>query len=285
MNNKISKTINLIKKSYNQPLVFHALCNHLCYIMEGANPIYEIKDEWSKILIYSVVQNNIPNQGLESKIVSLLRTLKKEKNNKATRLKIMIIAWYLKNRNVGSVNNIILFELVNSFLGISEYIDGLIISILNSTVNASQLGCKANKKFRNESLEQMVKKIRASNIDDTCKILALPLYTQYDVEPVLGEVDIQNTLDNFFLFECVCYYAKYCKNESYVRNLIPQNEIFIANLSRFIQKNFEIEATSQTTELCLEDREIYKLILEAYEIAPDKNKFKSNLLEYISSLK
>lgn len=285
MNGRITKIIDLIKKSYNQPLVFHSLCNHLCYVMEGNNPIYNINDDWSKILIYSVVNNNIPNQGLESKIVALLRTLKREKANKSTTLKIMIIAWYLKNRKLESVNNIILFELVNNFLGVSDYIDGLIISVLSGVVNAQQFGLQANKKFRNESLLQMVKKVRSTRISDTSKVLALPLYTQFDIEPLLDQVDIQNNIETFFLLECICFYAKFSKNESYVRNLMPQNEIFISNLSRYIQGEFEVEFTSGSTDLCLEDKEIFRTIQEAYETATDKNKFKANLLEFISNLK
>ncbi|EOB14888.1 hypothetical protein NBO_13g0065 [Nosema bombycis CQ1] len=253
--------------------------------MEGNTPMYEITDDWSKILIYSVVHNNIPNQGLETKIIGLLRSLKKEKESKSTKLKIMIILWYMKNRSLDVVNNIILFELVNNFLGISEYTDGLIISVLNGVINTTQLGLKVNKKFRSESLLQMVKKVRSTELSDICKILALPLYLQYDIIPTLGEVDIQNTIEDYFLFESVCYYARYCKNADHVRSFVPQNEIFIKNLSKFIQKDFEVEEFAGPTDLCLEDTEIYKQILTAYDLSIDKNIFKVKLIEFISNLK
>ncbi|KAK6090715.1 hypothetical protein P3W45_000438 [Vairimorpha bombi] len=157
MNKKVTKILELIKKSYAQPLVFHTLMNHLSYIMDNLNPLYEIQDDWSKIIIYSSIPNRIPNQGLDSKILNLLKKLRKDEFENDSKLKLMIILYYMKNRCVDYLNHMIVFELVTNFLGFHDFFDGMILSIFCTAVNSNLFGIKQNKKYRLDSVQHMLK--------------------------------------------------------------------------------------------------------------------------------
>jgi hypothetical protein len=285
MNKKVTKILELIKKSYAQPLVFHTLMNHLSYIMDNLNPLYEIQDDWSKIIIYSSIPNRIPNQGLDSKILNLLKKLRKDEFENDSKLKLMIILYYMKNRCVDYLNHMIVFELVTNFLGFHDFFDGMILSIFCTAVNSNLFGIKQNKKYRLDSVQHMLKIVKQQKLSEINKYIALPLYIQYDISYKIPEIDIQNDLSTFCMLESLCLYAKYSKNESFIEDVIPKNDLLLPALNKFINKEFKIETGNYATNLCLEDKEIYNRIEKAFNLADDKIKFKDNLLEFIHSLK
>ncbi|KAI5155439.1 hypothetical protein ENBRE01_3529, partial [Enteropsectra breve] len=51
MASEVERIIMLIKKSYNQPIIFHMLMAHLRDVLAKKTPMYEMADDWSRILV------------------------------------------------------------------------------------------------------------------------------------------------------------------------------------------------------------------------------------------
>lgn len=285
MSKKVTRIIDLIKKSYSQPLIFHTLINHLSHVKDSLNPLYEIQDDWSKIIMYSVIPNKIPNQGLDSKILNLLKKIRKDKFENESKLKIIIILYYMKNRCVDYLNHMIVFELVTNYFGINDYFDSLILSIFCTAINSNLFDIKQNKRYRSDSVHHMLKVVKQQKLSEINKYIALALFIQYDQPYKVSDIDIQNDLKTFCMLESLCLYAKYLKNESYIENVIPKNELLLQALNQYINKEFIIESKTQATNLYLEDKEIFFRIQEAFCKSEDKIKFKESLLEFIQNLK
>ncbi|EQB60859.1 dna-directed rna subunit e [Vairimorpha apis BRL 01] len=282
--NKIQKTFLLIKKSYNHPIIFHTLVNHLSFLMQKLNPLYEIKEDWSKILIYSVTPNKIPNQGIDSKILNLLKKSRKNKCSEEFKLKFMIILYYLKNRPINYLNHLIVFELVSNYLNINDFFDSFILSIFCVSLNSNIFHIQKNKKFSVESNLHLLKKIQNAKFCNTNKYLVLICFVQYDINYYISEIDLQNNLNTFYLFESFCFYAKYCKSEDNILKVLPQNELFLEYFNKFINKEFTVNSEYNTVNLFIEDKELFYRIQNAIEKSENKNKLKNELLEFISNL-
>lgn len=284
MNKKIIKTIELIKKSYAQPIIFNTLINNLSYLMDTCKPLYEIKDDWSKILIYCVTPNRIPNQGLDSKILNLLKKMRNEKLEDESNLKLLIILYYMKNRNLKYLNHLIVFELISNYMGINDFYDGLILSIFCSAINANLYGFEQNKKYRDDTICHLLNTIKNYNLSSLNIYIALPLFIQYDVPYAINDLDIQNDFATFCKLEALCFYAKYSKDETKLKELMPKDDIFIKAFSEYINKIFVIQQEHFKCNLRLEDRSIFYKIEDAYSKSIDRQKFKNDLLEFITNL-
>jgi len=154
---QIEKTISLMKRAYNQPILFHLLYLHLRKSLKKSNPIYHIKDDWSKLLITSCSEENLPSQGIEIKLQQFLKKLRpcssqrirkgELEGDSSQKLKLMVICYYLISKVPGTENHLLLYELVTNFLGISDYFDGLIITIFRRAVMCRIYGYPMNKKM------------------------------------------------------------------------------------------------------------------------------------------
>lgn len=142
---KAQRIMSLIKKAYDQPLLFHKLHCHRTHTLGMTNPLLEMSDEWSRILVYSSIRSKHPNQDLEVKMLGLLKKIRSP-IEKGERLKLWIILYYMKNRSPEQMNDLILFELVSNFMGISLFADGLVLSIFSSAILWQVFGLSVNKR-------------------------------------------------------------------------------------------------------------------------------------------
>lgn len=284
----VQKIINLIKKSYDQPILFHILHSNLVSVLSTSNPNFEIFDDWSKILVFSAHQNKIPNQGLELKIQELLKRLRPPFDSPEKKLKLMIICYYLLNRPVFLINHILVFELISNFLGYSEHIDGLIIKLLNNIVISEIFNIESNKKIKSSTIERMVELIKSKNLSNQNKIRSLPCFISSDIIPFdLNLTVIDYNFIGYKHMEIFCLYVKYTKNTSYIKDILPNNISFIEGLKDFMNFNFLFDISNEIDikRVKVEDKSIFDVIKQAYEMADDKDRFISNTIDFISNLR
>ncbi|WEL39219.1 putative suppressor of tubulin [Encephalitozoon hellem] len=286
---KVQKTIELIKRSYGQPILFHRLHCHLSYTLRKGNPLYEMSDDWSRILVFSVAQNGGSNQGLESKILSFLKEIRPPMNDKESRLKLWIILYYMRSRSPSQVNHLVVFELVSNFMGDSPFVDGLILSVLRGITTSTHFGLEGNKKMRNDAIVHLLGAIKGKSLDVLNRALALPCYISHDVEPPkLLDLSIGNDLQTFVALENVCFYAKYSKSVEFVKRIVPDEVSFIDCLRRFISRSFRLdkrEAPKCTiADGVVESFPILDEIRRAHREAKDKEKFVSRIIEFTTKL-
>lgn len=286
---KIQKIIRLIKQSYDQPLLFHKLHCHLVCVLKASNPLLEVSDEWTKMLIYSAIQSKHPNQSLETKILALLKSIRPPIENKGSRLKLWIILYYMKNRPTEQINHLIVFELINNFMGISAFTDGFILSVLASSILGPSFGLPRNRRLRDDSIVHLLSMVNKRPLELLNKALALPCYISYDVEPQgLSELDVQDDVLTLQALERICFYAKYAKHVGFVKKVVPDSPLLVESLKRFISKSFETKAAADgkydLKECIMEDLEVFDNIKRAYELAYDKRAFVSKVLEFVAEL-
>lgn len=216
MSIQIEKNIAEIKKSYDQPILFHMLLQHLMYQWKKTSPIYEITDGWSKILIFCCSENIIPNQGLELKIQSFIKRHRPPLESGENKLKLMILCYYLNNTPVNFLNHIVLFDLVNNFLGISDYYDGLILTLLSKVIIGRIYGLKENSKLTETSFNRMLEVVASKNFSNSNKVKSLICFKNFESSPPdLNFIEIRRSFIGFKYFEYICFYAKYTQNTQF----------------------------------------------------------------------
>lgn len=291
MESSIQKTIKLIKKSFDQPIVFHILHSHLSYLAKRQTPLYEMIDDWSKILILSCSnQNNLPNQALEIKMQKFLVGKKAPFESSGDKIRIMCVCYYLMSRPSYLINHISLFELINKILGQeSEYFDGLIIKILSNFILAKLFSLEANKKIQSAALNRMLEMMKERNLSDKIKIKALPCFIySTNIQPfTLSHIDIGVGFLGYKYIESFCLYAKHASNESFLLHTLPCNEFFMEELRRFMNSEFEYDnlQSYNITKSMIKNNIIFGKIKEEYEASADKQKFVVELIEFINTLK
>ncbi|ELA42813.1 uncharacterized protein VICG_00128 [Vittaforma corneae ATCC 50505] len=287
MNPQVQKTINLIKATYDQPIIFHILHCNLVLLLTNTTPTLEISDDWSKILVYSAHPNKIPNQGLELKIQDFLKKMRPPFDTSEKKLKLMVICYYLLNRPASLINHILVFELVSNFLGYSEYFDGLILKMLSNIVISRLYNIEQNKKIKDSVVQRMVELVQTKSLSDENKIKALPCFIDSDTKPFNASLAvIDQSFIGYKYLEIFCFYAKYSKNATYIREILPNNISFIDGLKDFMAFNFSFSVTNDIDlkKCFVEDKSIFDQIKQAFGLTEDKSKFISDLLEYISNL-
>lgn len=287
MSPEIEKTIGLIKKSYKQPIIFHLLHSHLAFLLTKTTPVYEITDDWSRILIFSCHSNTNPNQGLEIKIQQNLKRYRPPFDDEKI-LKTMIICYYLLNRPSNLINHILVFELVSGFLGFSNYIDGLILRIFSNMLLAKVYGIEENKKMKEDTVTRLQEIIKTKKLSDVNKVRSLICYITGNVIPFeLDFITIAQSFRSFKELETICLYAKYTQNTDFIKEILPNDEFFIQGLNDFLKFEFSFESKREVTieKCCLIDRNIFDKIEQEFQRSSDKEKFISELIDFISKLK
>lgn len=289
MDLNVKKTLLLIKKSYDQPIIFHILHNHLAYLLKKVNPAYEMIDDWSKILVLSAHSNKLPFQGIEIKIQRFLNENRPSNITKEQKLKLICICYYLINKPCASVNNIIIFELVRSYLGnISNYFDSLIIKILNNIALGSLYGLESNKKIKQEYYDKILEIAISKNLSKNNRIKILPCFINSNLKPFeLNFIEIENNYLSFKTLEIICCYAKYSKNTSFIKDILPTDPFFVGELGKFMNNEFNFTYVSDLnlSECILDDLTVFDMLKDAYEKSNDKLKFVSKVIDFVSSLK
>lgn len=288
MDFQIKKTLSLIKKSYDQPIIFHILHNHLSFLLKKVNPAFEMVDDWSKILIMSAHSIKLAFQGIEIKIQRFLNE-NKTVTTKEQKLKLMCICYYLINKPCNQINHILIFELINNYLGnVSNYFDGLIIKILTNLNLARLFDQEINQKVKFEYIEKMLEICGNKNLSNNCKLKLLPCFINSNIIPFdLNFLEIENNYFGYKSLELVCLYAKYTVNTTYIKDILPSNPFFITELGNFmnLEFNFTYKSKYDLKQCVVEDLTVYNQIRDAYEKSSDKQKFISKILDFITSLK
>ncbi|AFN83481.1 hypothetical protein EROM_080610 [Encephalitozoon romaleae SJ-2008] len=286
---KVQKTIELIKRSYGQPILFHRLHCHLAYILGKSNPLHEVLDDWSRMLIFSATRNRGQNQGLEGKILSFLKEIRPPMNDKETRLKLWIVLYYMRSRSPSQANHLVIFELVSNFMGDSAFVDGLILSILCGVITCSNFGLERNKKLRNDTIVYLLEVIKGKSLDGLNRAIALPCYIDHGIEPPsLRDLSIGNDVQTLIVLENVCFYAKYSKSVEFVKRIVPDKVSFVDCLKRFISRSFCVDKREDSectiADGVIESFSILDDIRKAYKEARDKKKFVSKIIEFTMEL-
>lgn len=288
MVSEAQRTIALMRKAYDQPILFHILHSHLAYLLSNTTPTYEIVDEWSKILVYSAYPNKIPNQALELKIQALLKRIRPPMDTPESKMRLMVICYYLLNRPPSMINNIVIFELVSNFLGHSEYFDGLILKISSNLLLARTFGVEPNKKLTAAAADRMAEIILTKGLAPYNRIRALPCLIDSDTKVIdLALTTVDREFVGFKTLEIFCLYAKYVKNTSSIKETLPSDIGFIEALREFMSLNFSFSVWSNIdlTRCLVEDRSIYDRIRQCFQLTHDKPKFVSDVMEFLSTLR
>lgn len=250
--------------------------------------MYEITDDWSKLLILSATANKLPNQAVEINMAALMRSLRPPVRSAECKLKLMIICYYLMSRPLSLLNHILLFELVSHFLGISPYFDGLILGLFSRVAAARVYALSNSKKLSQESLDRMAEIIATRKFDGCCTIKALPCFIISDRKPSsIILFDTVSSLLDIKALEYICFYVKYTQHSEYIKEVIPSHPLFLDSLGRYMQGKTELVCTEgySLTNCPMESREIFDALAEAYKQAHDKARFISEITDFLVSLK
>lgn len=287
MNPQIQRTIDLIKKSYDQPIIFHILHSNLVRTLRKATPSFEVTDEWSKILIYSAHPNRMQNQGMELKIQALLKRIRPPFDSPGKKLKLMVVCYYLLNRPCSMLNHILVFELVSNFLGYSEYFDGLILKILSNITLARVYSVEPNKKIKDAIIERMVELVKTTHLNDINKVKSLLCFVDCKIKPFdLSLTVIDSNFLGYRYLESFCLYAKHGSNVVFIKEILPNNISFIEGLKNFMSFDFSFSVANRIdlNRCIIEDVRLYDLIRIHFEAAYDKPGFVQGLIEFASNL-
>lgn len=288
MDLRVKKVFELMKKSYDQPIIFHLLHSHLVFLLKKVNPDYEMTDDWSKVIILSAHPNTTPNQGIEIKIQKFINVNKKNLKSKNINLILMSILYYLLNRPGHLINHIILFELINGYLGrISDYYDGFILNITIKFILAKIYDNQIRMKVKPEYIVKMVTLIKQSNISDNNKVKSLVCFVFSNISPFdLNFVQINNSYLGYKYLEAICLYAKYTKDTSFIKDILPSDPFFIQELSAFMQGefSFKYEIYFDAKKCVLKDISIFKYLRDGYSNASNKEEYVRELVDYLYSL-
>ncbi|KAL6122305.1 hypothetical protein NUSPORA_00669 [Nucleospora cyclopteri] len=284
MEKDVKKIIQLMKKCYDQPLIFHKLHMHLILILKKLNNLYQIDDEWSKLIIFSASTNKVPNQGLEMKIQKFMRRIRPPLENTG-KIKLMIICYYLINRPVKLINHIVLFELVTNFLEINDYFDGLIIKILKRICTADIYQLESNPKLSVEALSKMIEILRNSNLSLINQNQLLPIYINSKIiPPTQVSIDLNHSLQAFKYLDNILMYIKYCKFQENIESILPNHPDFEKEIENMLNFNYVIKKINKTENYLMENNKIFHQIKEAYEHSGNKKKFVEKMMIFLENL-
>lgn len=285
---QIRRTIELMKRSYDQPVLFHILHSHLSLLLEKTTPECEMADDWSKILISSCHPNKAPNQGLEAKIQKLIHKIRPAEASE-DRLRLMCICYYLLSRPPYLVNHIMAFELVNSFLGrTSDYFDGLIIKILSSLVLARVFKVNENRKLKNDALDKMLCTLNERSLSDQNRVRALSCFVNSNVCPApVNFVEVLPDYQGYKYLETICLYAKYVVDAAHIKDVLPSYPGFVDSLGDFMNCGFRFDCKQDydLKHCVLQDRSVFAKIREAFEKSQNKQKLVSEMIDFITALR
>lgn len=294
---EIEKNVRLLRKAYDQPLLFYVLHCRLRNLL-AKYPLKTFTNDMIKLICFSAMPNIVPNQGLEMKIQRLMNILKpnnifengsENHDRNEDKFKLIIILYYNLNRPEKYVNHIVLFNLVNNFLGFDNHIDSLIIALLRKIAVTKVFDLETNSKLTVDSFTHMLDKIKNTKISLTNKILSIPCFIEYRHEMFDLNFYEQVTMESQFViykyFEAMIFYVKYATTNTF--NAMPEYPDFISGIQNMLTNIYtlpENQAVEDASELLMEDDYILKYVEYKYNMAKDKAKFKEKLVEFLYSL-
>ncbi|ORD97175.1 hypothetical protein HERIO_951 [Hepatospora eriocheir] len=289
---EIRKVINLIQKSYSQPLILQRLYLHLRDICGTSFTPLDNFSSWDKLIIYGAVDNKLPNQALEMKLLKFLKELKDIKLSQSVELNIMklkltIICYYMINRPIELTNHIVMFNLVSNYMGIDDYFDGLIIKIVKRTVLANVFNLKMNKKLTNDSLTRMIEILSNKELSTANSTQILPCFINYNLKEykMIENIPISNDFLCIKFIENLFLYMKYAHDPTIVVNEIKLVESLILPLMKSLMSfNLGIEFNNVKYSEFIKDKTIFKLIKESFDMENDKEIFVNEVTEYLTKL-
>ena len=294
MTSEIDRIVGLLKKSYDQPLIFYKLHMHLRYLLQKTT-INTFKDDYTKLILYTAMPNIMANQGLELKLQKLMINLKPNvifdtqpatTETNADKIKLIFILYYLHNRPSHLINHIVLFNLCTNFMGFDDHIDNLIIGIVRKIAVASVFGLESNKKLSRDSFIKILEVINSCELSIGNRIKAIPCFISL-VKPKIISYDLLGNLSNFTLykyFENLVFYVKYAATKEFDDfsthpdflsgvEMTLDNEYFMADVE-ILNINFYKRT----------DDVLYTYIRQKYNKAIDKDHFIDDLLDFIHNL-
>lgn len=283
--NDLKKTVTLIKKTKDQPMLFHILHSHLAYIVNTKKIMpTEPLDLWSRILVASVENSKISRNSLDIKILQYLKSSRKKTEDDI--LKLRIILYYLDSRPLNNLNTFILFELMNNHYNASAMTNALIDSILAKSFLSKVFNIKTNKKLAKDAVLQFLK----HNSDFSHK--RLPIYIYFDLEPPLVSYDEKSSLMKFKILEALSLYANYTENVEHFKSILPQTEEFLSLFKRFVCRDpdlfseekaeFDICKLSLVNESVIDD--LKQRLKKAFHESSDKQEFKAEMIEFLTNI-
>ncbi|KAM0671241.1 hypothetical protein CWI42_090640 [Ordospora colligata] len=285
---KIKRIIELIKRCNDQPIIFHRLYGHLAHALKSVDYLHELNDDWSRMVIYGVVRSKYANQGLEGKVMVFLKGHRPPVESSEVRLRIWIVLYYMKNRTVSQLNHMIVFELVSNFMGMTSFIDGLIISVLAIATTGPSFGAVGNKKLREECIEHLLEQVKKKNLSLMNRAMAIPCYFGHEKEPPLVvDAVMEENLMSVVILERVCFYAKFAKDSRFVKQIVPDDHMFIESLRKYINRQFmrdNVKRGCAVSECVVEDTGVFDAIRRAYGKAGNKQRFLSKVVEFVTGL-
>ena len=287
MDTKIDKTIQLMKKSYDQPIIFHKLHMHLIFTLNKYNCITDTNDEWIKILVQSASSVQSPNQGLEMKLHRLIKKLRPPLEN-SSKLKLMTICYYLLSRPVKYINHIVLFDLVLHFLGINDYFDGVIIKIFKRICTAELYKLETNTKLTEDARIKMLEVVSKAPLSYANQIQALPLFISAKISPVaLIFTGLDHSLLSFKYLENMLFYLKYCKYHENIKTVLHSHPDLENGIESMLDCNYIFETVDiaiPVEHFVVENREIFDLVRNAYAKSNNKQKFLEEMIGFVENL-
>ncbi|KAF7677263.1 hypothetical protein TCON_2650 [Astathelohania contejeani] len=288
----IEKTISLIKKSHSQPLIFHMLHSHLCFLLKTTEYHPTMNDDWSQIILYSATETVI--QKMETKINQFVKNVRYVRPlDNINQYKLKIIMYSILNKK--TVNLFTLYELITHFMGISTMLDRLIINSLQKHMLATFYKIESPKKMQSQAIKSFLTEITKSQMSYLNKAKLIPCYIFYDIEPVdftnvysdVLSIDAPGTdIITLRILEGICMYAKYTKYTSYFKSIIPNTNDFIQLFNQFLAKSLPCnEIKKGEYNVYLDDHYVFDVIRNEYVYCKDKCKFKEDLIEFITKLK
>lgn len=292
MDTQISKTISLIKRSYDQPLILHKLYNYLRKLVSEIKTDYYPKDDWEKILILSVTNNTSNNQNIELKLQKLIKCINKQEiiefNNQLDKMRLLVICYYLNSRPVETINHIIVFDLVNNFLGINDYFDGIIINMVRRMCLWNIFGYKKNKKVTEDAIMRMLEILSHANLSYENNIIVLPCFVISSIKPPIPEFrGLDNDLITYKYFESILFYIKYAKVQTFMNDIVQEHPDFIQGVETMMNNAYDIiniENINDSKQLLLENQKLFSIISSEYKNSPNKILFIKKLRKFIDSL-
>lgn len=283
---KYHKIINLIKRTNNQPVLFHMLHSQLVFVCRTTRYIPDPSlDFWSKVILASAIDNKITHRPLETKIFEYLKSTR-IKEREEEKFKLKIVLYYLDSRLLSQLNTFILFELIAYHYNVSPITDHLIDSIVTRHSLSSHFNLKNVKKLHKEGIEKFLK----ANPNFSFK--RLPIYVLFNIEPPVVEYNPSCNLLEIRIIESLSFYATYTENTEYFKSIIPQVEDFVKSFKRFVTDDlefinedvFEIDISKLASGRDDSKQEFFYVIKNEFSKAIDKNKWKRDVLEYIENL-
>ncbi|KAH9411004.1 hypothetical protein HK407_09g14190 [Ordospora pajunii] len=285
---KIRRIVELIKRCHDQPIVFHRLYGHLAHVLKSVDYLHEMNDDWSRMVIYGVVRSKHMNQGLEGKMMMFLKGNRPPVESSEVRLRIWIILYYMRNRAVCQLNHMIVFELVSNFLGMTSFIDGLIISVLAMGTAGPSFGVTGNKKLKEECVGHLLEEVKKRSLSLLNRAMAIPCYLGHDKEPPrVSDAEMEANLMSVVVLERVCFYAKFAKDSRFVKQIVPEDYAFVESLRKYINRQFvrgNLRRGCAVSECVVENTDVFDAIRRAYEKAADKKRFVSKIVELATGL-